>query len=79
MQKEVDVNASQMIFNFSDVFKCRTFIVRLMRESERSESIKEMSGYRMLLRAGSSCLRQLVGRALCCQAVAWISLLITHL
>lgn len=67
-QKEVNVNASQMIFNFSDVFKCWTFIVRLMRESERSLSIKCMSRYIMLSRAGSYCLRQLAGRALYCQA-----------
>lgn len=31
LQKEVDVNASQMIFNFSDVFKCWAFTVSLMR------------------------------------------------
>jgi len=42
-QEEVAANASQMIFNFSDVFKCRTFAVRLMREAECSVSIKYVS------------------------------------
>lgn len=31
LQKEVNVNASQMIFNFSDVFKCWAFTVSLTR------------------------------------------------
>lgn len=38
------------------------FIVRLTRESERSVSIKPVSGCVMLSRAGSACLRQRAGR-----------------
>lgn len=67
-QKEVNVNASQMIFNFSDVFKCWTFIVRLMRESKRSVSINCVSRYIILSRGGTYCLHQLAGRALYSQA-----------
>lgn len=69
MQEEVNINALQMVFNFSDVFKCWMFIVRLMRGSECSVSMEYMSQDVMLEGAGSCGPCQLVGRELYSQAL----------
>lgn len=62
MQREARGNASQMICNFSRVFKRRAFIVRLMRKPGCSVHIKYMSSYSAS--RSSYCLRLLTGRAL---------------